>query len=95
MAIDANQFAVEDREGLRRLGSSGQASLTIPVWNWGATRSRIRQAELRQHQAELELTVTRRQLTADIHSAWLEADTARSQADSLRRRWSFRARACG
>jgi outer membrane protein TolC len=45
----------------------------------------VRQAELRQHQADLELTVTRRQLTADITSAWLEADTARAQADSLRR----------
>ena len=83
--IDANQLALTDREGNNRLGSSGQASLTIPIWNWGATRSRVRQAELRQHQADLELTVTRRQLTADITSAWLEADTARAQADSLRR----------
>ncbi|MGA2183589.1 MAG: TolC family protein [Bryobacteraceae bacterium] len=83
--IDANQWAAEDREGHRLLGSSGQASLTIPVWNWGATRSRVRQAELRQRQAELEATVTRRQLTAGINSAWLEADTARAQADSLRR----------
>jgi outer membrane protein TolC len=82
--IDANQFATEDPEGRNRLGSSAQGSLTIPVWNWGETRSRVHQAELRQRQAELELTTARRQLMADIDSTWLEADTARSQADSLR-----------
>ena len=82
--IDANQFATEDPEGRNRLGSSAQGSLNIPVWNWGATRSRVRQAELKQHQAELELTVARRQLAADIANTWREADAARAQADSLR-----------
>ena len=83
--IDANQFATEDPEGRNRLGSSAQASLNIPVWNWGATRSRVRQAELKQQQAELELAVARRQLAADVANTWREADAARAQADSLRR----------
>ena len=83
--IDANQVAVYDREGNRRLGSSAQGSLTIPVWDWGAARSRVRQAQLKRQQAELELNVARRQLLADIDNAWLEANTARTQADSLRR----------
>jgi len=82
--IDANQFATEDPEGHNRLGSSAQASLNIPVWNWGATRSKVRQAELKQHQAELELEVARRQLAADVSTIWKEADAARAQADSLR-----------
>ena len=82
--IDANQFATEDMEGRNRLGSSAQGSLNIPVWNWGATRSKVRQAELKQHQAELELAVARRQLAADVANTWKEADAARAQAESLR-----------
>ena len=82
--IDANQFATKDREGRNLLGSSAQGSLNIPVWNWGATRSRVRQAELKQQQAELELAVARRQLAADVANTWKEADAARAQADSLK-----------
>jgi len=83
--IDANEFATKDLEGRNRLGSSAQGSLNIPVWNWGATRSRVRQAELKQQQAEVQLAVARRQLAADVGTTWLEADAARSQAESLRR----------
>ena len=45
--LNANQLAVNHALGFRQLGSSAQAQLTIPVWNWGATRSKIRQSELR------------------------------------------------
>ena len=83
--IDANQIAAEDPEGHQRLGYSGQASLTFPIWNWGATRSKVRQAELERQQAQMELSVARRQLYADIGTSYLEAQTARSQLDSLRR----------
>jgi outer membrane protein len=38
--INANQFAARS-EGIQRLGSSAQATLNIPVWNWGATRSKV------------------------------------------------------
>ncbi len=37
--IDANQYAIWDREHTRNLGSVAEGTLTIPVWNWGATRS--------------------------------------------------------
>ena len=37
--------ALHNPEGHRLLGSVAQAQLTIPVWTWGATRSKIRQAE--------------------------------------------------
>jgi outer membrane protein TolC len=83
--IDANQVAVYDRDGHRNLGSSAQATLTIPVWNWGATQSKVRQAELKQKQAELELTFAQRQLLANLNSFYREAQLAQTQLDSLRK----------
>jgi outer membrane protein TolC len=97
--IDANQFAarasnVEDtgRSTLpnftvanrQNLGYSAQATLNIPVWNWGATRSKIKQAALKQQQAELDLTLAQRTLQGNVASAYREAQTAQSQVDSLR-----------
>src|SRR4051794_20842923 len=49
--LNANQFAYRNNEGLRQVGSSAAVQLNLPVFNWGATRSKIRQAELRQQQA--------------------------------------------
>ena len=83
--IDANQFAVHGPEGQNNLGSSAQASLTIPVWNWGAMRSKVRQAELQRRQAQVDLTFAQRNLESTINSAYLEAQAARAQLDSLRR----------
>jgi outer membrane protein TolC len=62
-----------------------QATLTIPVWNWGATHSRVRQGELRLQQARLDLTLAQRQLLANLNSFYLEAHVANAQIDSLRR----------
>src|SRR5438067_13470948 len=45
--IDANQFAIYDRDHHRNLGSWAQAQMTIPLWSWGVTQSKLRQAELR------------------------------------------------
>ena len=83
--IDANQIAIYDRERFRNLGSSAQVSLNIPVWNWGALQSRVRQAELRRQQAQLDLTLTQRQLQANINAFYQEARVAGTQVDSLNR----------
>src|ERR1039458_4209699 len=53
--IDANQFAVRDRNGLHNLGYSAGATLQFPVWNWGASYSKVKQADLRRQQAHVEL----------------------------------------
>jgi outer membrane protein len=66
------------------LGSSAQATLNIPVWNWGATRSKVRQAELRAQLAQQELSLTQRELLANLHSFYQEAQTAQTQMDSLK-----------
>lgn len=83
--IDANQVAIYNRDGQKNLGSSAQATLTIPVWNWGATQSKVRQAELKQKQAQLELTFAQRQLLANLNSFYREAQLAQAQLDSLRK----------
>lgn len=83
--IDANQYAIWDREHLRNLGSAAQATLTIPVWNWGATRSKVRQSDLRLQQARLDLSLAQRQLLANLDAFYLEAQAANAQVDSLRR----------
>ena len=83
--IDANQVAIYNREGQKNLGSSAQATLTIPVWNWGATESKVRQAELKEKVAQLELTFAQRQLLANLNSFYREAQLAQTQLDSLRK----------
>jgi outer membrane protein TolC len=68
----------------QNLGYAAQATLNIPLWNWGATHSKVKQASLKTRQAELDLTVAQRQLEADLASSYQEAQTALAQVDSLR-----------
>ena len=58
--------------------------MTIPVWTWGAARSKVRQAQLRLQQARNDLSLTQRQLLANLNSFYLEADSAAMQMASLR-----------
>jgi len=83
--INANQFAIRDPEGHNLLGSSAQAQLTVPIWTWGATRSKVRQARLRLQQARVDLTATQRELLGNLNSFYLEAQAAAAQLASLRR----------
>jgi outer membrane protein TolC len=80
--IDANHFAV-NTDGFRNLGYAATATLNIPVWHWGAIESKVRQAELQQHQAKVELSAAQRQAVADLESFYAEAQTARGQLDIL------------
>src|SRR5664280_1548462 len=68
--IDANHFAVST-DGIRNLGYSATATLNIPVWHWGAIESRVQQAELQRHQAQVELSAAQRQAIADLQSFYL------------------------
>jgi outer membrane protein TolC len=85
--FNANQLtwhAFREDERRRNYGYSAQATLNIPVWNWGATRSKVRQAELKVNQAQLELTVAQRTLQGNLASTYAEARAALAQLDSLR-----------
>jgi len=83
--INANQYAIWNREHDRNLGSVAQGTLTIPVWNWGATRSKVRQGQLRLEQARMDLSLAQRTLLANLDAFYLEAQAAAAQLDSLRR----------
>ncbi len=81
--IDANHFATRT-DGYRNLGYAAAATLSIPVWNWGSTQSKIKQAELRRSLAQLELTTAQKQLLSNIQTTYDEVATARHQLDILR-----------
>jgi outer membrane protein TolC len=81
--IDANQFATKDRNGVRNLGYSTVASLQIPIFSWGADRSKLKQAELRRDQAHVELTFAQRQLLSHLRQFYNEANIARAEMESL------------
>ncbi len=80
--IDANEFSTETN-GIRNVGYSAAATLQFPIWNWGANRSKVKQADLRRDQAQVELSFTQRQLLAQLRSFYDEAQTARLELDSL------------
>ncbi len=82
--IDANHFAVRT-DGIHNLGYAATATLQLPIWNWGASRAKLKQAGLRQAQANLELTFAQRQLLANMRILYDEAQGARAELDSLNR----------
>jgi outer membrane protein len=67
------------------LGYEVDATMIIPVWDWGVRRSKVRQAELRREQAQNDLTFTQRTLIRNLQGYYQEAQTARQQVDLLRR----------
>jgi outer membrane protein TolC len=95
--IDANQFATNGftrtfdpitrtvvDERFRNLGYSAVATLNLPIWNWGATRSKVKASHLESNQAKLELSFAQRKLVADLKTLYSEAQTARAELESLR-----------
>lgn len=82
--IDAPHFASREPDGTRNLGYAFEATLNIPIWNWGATRSKVVQADLRRKQAQRELSQAQRKLQADIRSLYAEAEAARAELDVLK-----------
>ncbi len=82
--INANDFATYDPEGHRLLGSVAQVSLNVPLWNWGAAQSKLKQAELRVQVAKNDLSVAQRQLQASLSTFHREAEIALAQVASLR-----------
>jgi outer membrane protein TolC len=81
--IDAEHFAVRTGR-LRNLGYSAMATLTIPVWNWGATHSKVKQAFLREQQAQTELSAAQRRLLGNLRTFYSEAEASRAELDLLR-----------
>jgi outer membrane protein TolC len=60
------------------------AALTFPVWDWGARKSKLKQAQLRRQQANVELSATQRTVLRELNGFYEEAQTARDELDLLR-----------
>jgi outer membrane protein len=89
--LEANQIgwntvvaANPERGAVPSVGYFLTASLTLPVWDWGARKSKLKQAEIRRDQASVELSATQRTLVRNLTGYYEEAQTARDQADLLR-----------
>ncbi len=89
--IEANHYALRsvaaaypEAGPVPNLGYFATFSLNIPVWDWGALRSKLRQAEYRREQARVELTSAQRQAISELYSFYNEAQTARRAVESLR-----------
>ncbi len=90
--IEANAFALHSEPAADRalgplpnLGYMITANLTVPIWDWGAMRSKLRQSEVRQRQAQVTLSQAQRQLLGNLYSMYNEALAARAAVDSARR----------
>jgi outer membrane protein TolC len=86
--IDASRFATRQFDPaagqiVNNLGYSVVASVQVPIWSWGANRSKLKQADLRRNQARVELSFVQRQLLSNLRSFYDEAETSRSELESL------------
>jgi outer membrane protein TolC len=81
--IDATHFALRT-DGVSNLGYSASAALSLPIWNWGATRSKVKQSILRRDQAQLELTFAQRKLLGQLKNLYSEVDASAAELDLLR-----------
>jgi outer membrane protein TolC len=87
--IDANHFAVSGVDpatgrNVRNLGYAATATLELPIWNWGAGRSKVKSAGLQRDQAKVELSFAQRKMVADLKTFYSEARTSQSELESLR-----------
>lgn len=81
--IDASEFATHALDGSRNLGYSASVTLDIPIWDWFATRDRIRQSQINRTTARTVLTNTQRRLVAQLEEFYAEAVAAHDQLASL------------
>ena len=90
--IEANAFALHSTvaafpEGgiLPNLGYGIVANLTIPVFDWGAQKSKVRQAQLRETQLQTQASQAQRQIAANLQLNYDEAVGARAAVNRARR----------
>ena len=83
--LNSNYFAIHNPDGFNQLGSVAQAQLEVPLWTWGAQRSRVKQARLQLQQAQKDLSLVQRTLLSEEASYYLEAQSAGEQTASLKK----------
>jgi outer membrane protein len=90
--IEANAFALHSTVAafpqagpLPNPGYFITGNLTIPIFDWGTLRSRVKQAQAREQQARVQLSQTQRQVLSNLYAFYNEAMVARDAVDRLRR----------
>ena len=88
--IEANAFALHstvaafpEKGVLPNLGYFLTVGMNVPLWNWGSTESKLRQAEYRREQARVELSQAQREALSNLSSYYNEAKVARSELATL------------
>ena len=81
--FDTNSLSADQIR--RHRGLLATANIDIPIFDWGMTRSRQRQAELRMQSATLQQQLAIRNLYLQFATARQEATTAAERVDNARR----------
>jgi outer membrane protein TolC len=88
--IEANAFALHstvaafaEKGVVPNLGYFVTAGMNLPIWNWGSTESKLRQAEYRRQQARVELSQSQREALSNLSAYYSEAEVARSELATL------------
>ncbi len=89
--IEANAFALHSTAvsfpqygPVPNLGYFVTAGMNLPIWNWGATESRLHQAKYNRRQAQVELSQAQRVVLSNLYAYYDEAKVARSEIETLR-----------
>jgi outer membrane protein TolC len=82
--IDSDHFAIRNPDKTRNLGYAFTATLEIPIWSWGATQSKVKQAELNRDRSKTELAFAQREYAANLQLFYHEATISQSQREMLR-----------
>ena len=90
--IEANAFALHstvaafpEKGVLPNLGYFVTAGMHVPIWNWGSTESKLRQAKYRRQQARVELSQAQREALSNLSAYYDEARVARSELATLQK----------
>ncbi|HZC43669.1 MAG TPA: TolC family protein [Acidobacteriaceae bacterium] len=88
--IEANAFALHSTDvsypefgPQPNLGYFITVGMNIPIWNWGSTESKLRQAEYRSKQARIELSQAQREALSNLSAYYNEAKLARAELTTL------------
>ena len=79
LALHSPQAAARQLGPLPNLGYFVTASMNLPIWNWGSTLSKLRQAQYRRQQAQVELSQAQREMLSNMYAYFNEAVTAHAQ----------------
>jgi|SRR5579871_1928101 len=84
IALHSAVAAAKEDGPMPNLGYFITASATLPLWDWGARSSKVKQARLKREQAATELSAAQREAVKNLRDYYGEAQTARDQVTLLR-----------